>query len=174
MRFTPSHVLALLLTLTTLAEAKDQVANSVVKIYVTRRDPDFLRPWNKANPQETGGSGVIIDGKRVLTNAHVVLYASQIFVQADQTTERVPAKATFIAPGIDLAIVEVEKPSFFDDRPAAAPGRRHPRAETNRQRLRVSDRRRANVASRRGSSRGSNAPRSIASFAGCEFRSTPR
>ena len=99
------------------ADARDQVTSSVVKIHVTRREPDFVRPWNKGNPEEIAGSGVIIDGKRILTNAHVVLYASQIFVQADQSTERVPAKVKAIAPGIDLAIVEVEKPSFFDGRP---------------------------------------------------------
>ncbi len=107
----------LLLTLSAGTEAADQVAKSVVKIHVTRREPDFLRPWNKGNAQETSGSGVILEGKRVLTNAHVVLYASQIFVQADQTTERVPAKVKAIAPGIDLAVVEVDKPSFFDDHP---------------------------------------------------------
>ena len=60
---------------------------------------------------------MIIDGKRILTNAHVVLYASQIFVQANQSTERVPAKVQAMAPGVDLAIVEVEKPAFFDGRP---------------------------------------------------------
>lgn len=118
MRFARLLAILIVLTLSAWGEAKDPVANSVVKIHVTRRDPDFARPWNKGNPQEGGGSGVIIDGKRILTNAHVVLYASQIFVQADQTTERVPAKATAIAPGIDLAIVEVEKPAFFDGRPA--------------------------------------------------------
>ena len=69
----------------------------------------------QAEPAESSGSGVIIDGKRILTNAHVVLYASQIFVQADQSTERVPAKVTAIAPNIDLAIVQVDNPSFFDD-----------------------------------------------------------
>jgi S1-C subfamily serine protease len=117
MRFTVLHVLVLLLALTTLAEAKDQVANSVVKLHVTRREPDFVRPWNKGNPEETGGSGAIIEGNLILTNAHVVLYASQIFVQADQTTERVPAKLVAIAPGLDLAVVKVDKPSFFEGRP---------------------------------------------------------
>jgi S1-C subfamily serine protease len=110
-------VLFTIFILPTIAEAKDQTANSVVKIHTTRREPEFARPWNKGNPQDTGGTGVIIDGKRILTNAHVVQYASQIFVQADQTTERVPAKAKFIAPGLDLAVVEVEKEGFFDDRP---------------------------------------------------------
>jgi S1-C subfamily serine protease len=99
------------------AEAKDQNTSSVVKVFVTRREPEFARPWNKGNPQETTGSGVIIEGNRILTNAHVVLYASQIFVQADQSTERVPAKVKAIAPGIDMAIVEVDKPSFFDGHP---------------------------------------------------------
>ena len=99
------------------AQAKDPVASSVVKIHVTRREPDFARPWNKANPEETGGSGAIIEGNRILTNAHVVLYASQIFVQADQTTERVPAKVLAIAPGLDLAVIRVEKPAFFDGHP---------------------------------------------------------
>ena len=117
MRLRLSLIIALPLVFSALAEAKDPVPNSVVKIYVTRREPDFYRPWNKANPEEASGSGVVIEGKRILTNAHVVLYASQIFVQADQSTDRLPAKMTVIAPGIDLALVELEKPAFFDDHP---------------------------------------------------------
>ncbi len=60
---------------------------------------------------------MIIEGKRILTNAHVVQFASQVFVQADQSTERVPARVRVIAPDIDMAIVEAEKPSFFDGHP---------------------------------------------------------
>ncbi len=99
------------------AEAKDSIATSVVKIYVTHRQPDFLRPWSKRSPEEASGSGVIIEGKRILTNAHVVNYASQVYVQADQSTDRVPAKVTAIAPSIDLAIVEVDNASFYERRP---------------------------------------------------------
>ena len=108
---------AVALTVPAWAEAKDQITNSVVKIYATKREPDFQRPWAKRSPVETSGSGAIIKGRRILTNAHVVLYASQLFVQADQTTERVPAKVVAVAPGIDLAVIEVDKPSFFDGRP---------------------------------------------------------
>jgi S1-C subfamily serine protease len=92
----------------------------VVKVYATRRAPDFVAPWSKGSPHEGSGSGVVIDGKRILTNAHVVLYANQIFVQGSQSTDRVPAKATAVAPGMDLAILEVERRSFFDDHPPLA------------------------------------------------------
>ncbi len=120
MRSTRYLLVAALLLLPVLAQAKDQIAGSVVKIFTTQRYPDLARPWKKANAQEVAGSGAIIAGKRILTNAHVVLYASQIFVQADQTTDRVPATVVAIAPGVDLAVLQVEKASFFDDRPPLA------------------------------------------------------
>ena len=98
------------------SHAKDRFADSVVKIHATQREADYIRPWNKGNSQETAGSGVVIEGKRILTNAHVVLHANQLFVQANQSTERVPAKVLAVAPGIDLAVVQPESPSFFDQR----------------------------------------------------------
>ena len=61
---------------------------------------------------------MIIEGKRILTAAHVVLYASQILVQANQSTEKVPASVVAVAPGMDLAVIKVESPSFFEGRPA--------------------------------------------------------
>jgi S1-C subfamily serine protease len=67
------------------------VENSVVKIFSTVRGPDQVRPWSKQSPRETSGSGVIIEGRRILTNAHVVAYASQIQVQGNQSGEKFPA-----------------------------------------------------------------------------------
>ena len=69
---------------------------SVVKISATMHQPDPYRPWTKASPYESTGSGVVIDGKRILTNAHVVLYASQIFVQFDKSSEKVAASAVAV------------------------------------------------------------------------------
>lgn len=94
------------------------VRGSVVKILSTQRVPDLLRPWTKAGPQEMSGSGVVIDGKRILTNAHVVRYASQVYVQGHQSADKIAAKTIGIATGIDLAVLELEDESFFDSRPA--------------------------------------------------------
>ncbi|UUZ51165.1 hypothetical protein LP420_17515 [Massilia sp. B-10] len=58
--------------------------NSVVKVFSTLQPPDPFKPWSKAAPSDITGSGVVIEGKRILTNAHVVGYASQVQVQANQ------------------------------------------------------------------------------------------
>ena len=50
-----------------------QVENAVVKVFSTMRYPDPFKPWTKQAPSEITASGVVIDGKRILTNAHAVL-----------------------------------------------------------------------------------------------------
>src|SRR5580658_855854 len=77
-------------TATPVEEVPD-VANAVVKVFSTKRYPDVVRPWSKQQPQEVTGSGVVIEGKRILTNAHVVLYASQVQIQANQAGDKISA-----------------------------------------------------------------------------------
>jgi S1-C subfamily serine protease len=91
--------------------------NAVVKVFSTVRLPDLSRPWAKAPPQEISGSGVIIEGQRILTNAHVVAYASQVQVQANQSGDKLSATVVAVAPGIDLAVLKLDDPSFFEHRP---------------------------------------------------------
>jgi S1-C subfamily serine protease len=100
---------------TAAADAQSRaVENAVVKVFATARPPDLLKPWTKLSPQEVSGSGVVIDGKRILTNAHVVLYASQIQIQANQAGDKLSATVESVAPGIDLAVLKLEDESFFD------------------------------------------------------------
>jgi S1-C subfamily serine protease len=104
----------------------DTVANSVVKIFSAVRYPDFLKPWAKQASTEVTGSGVIIEGRRILTCAHVVMYASQIQVQANQSGDKLPGKVEAIAPGIDLAVIKLDDESFFDTHPPLAESRKLP------------------------------------------------
>src|SRR6202047_4410180 len=94
--------------------------NSVVKIFSTMRFPDPFKPWTKQAPSDATASGVVIEGRRILTNAHAVLYASQVQVQANAAGDKVSATVLAIAPGIDLAVLQVESPSFFDTHPPVA------------------------------------------------------
>ena len=90
------------------------VENSVVKIFATLRLPDPNKPWTKKEPNEITASGAVISGKRILTNAHVVQYASEVQVQANQAGDKLGATVKAVAPGMDLAILELEDQKFFD------------------------------------------------------------
>ena len=106
------------------AVAGSSIENSVVKIFSTVRYPDPYRPWTKQSPEDITGSGVVIEGKRLLTNAHVVNYASEVQIQANQAGDKISAKVEAIAPGIDLAVLKLDDESFFDTHPPL------PRAKT--------------------------------------------
>lgn len=95
------------------ADPNTALSNSVVKIYATRLNPDPGKPWNRQSPANITGSGVVIEGNRILTNAHVALYASQVQVQANESGDKMPATVVAIAPGIDLAILKLEDEGFF-------------------------------------------------------------
>jgi S1-C subfamily serine protease len=98
----------------------DTVANSVVKIFSTVRYPDVFKPWTKEAPTSVTGSGVVIEGKRILSNAHVVMYASEVQIQANQSGDKIAATVEAIAPGIDLAVLKLEDKTFFDTHPPLA------------------------------------------------------
>ena len=112
-------LIALCLCVCAFAHAKPDTAveDTVVKIFSTLRNPDPAKPWAKQEPMEVTGSGVILDGHRILTNAHMVLYATQVQVQAHGAGDKVPATVVAVAPGIDLAVLKLEDEAFFDQRP---------------------------------------------------------
>jgi S1-C subfamily serine protease len=99
-----------------ILNAQDKIRDLVVKIHAVHHTPDVLRPWTKNSPQHVKGSGVVIDGKRILTNAHVVRYASQIYVQPNQSADRIPARIEAMTPSMDLAVLKLDDESFFDKR----------------------------------------------------------
>lgn len=102
---------------TTEVENSTKLTNTVVKVFSTARLPDLYKPWTRQAPKEVTGSGVVIEGERILTNAHVVAYASQVQIQANQAGERLSAHVVAIAPGIDLAVLKIDDQAFFRSHP---------------------------------------------------------
>jgi S1-C subfamily serine protease len=103
-----------------IAAGSSTIENSVVKIFATVRYPDPYKPWTKNSPEDQTGSGVVIEGRRILTNAHVVDYASQVQIQANQAGDKISATVEYIAPGIDLAVLKLDDETFFDTHPPLA------------------------------------------------------
>jgi len=87
---------------------------SVVKIYVTIQQEDFQQPWQSRPPASGSGSGFIIKGRRIMTNAHVVSDARFIEVQREGEARKVPATVAFIGHDCDIAVLQVKDESFFD------------------------------------------------------------
>ncbi len=102
--------------------------DSIVRVTSVLRLPNPVRPWTKQNPAEVGGTGVVIDGKRILTNAHLVQYAEEVYVQSGQGGDRVEAKVAAIGPEIDLAVLTIDptEADFFVKRPPIARAARLP------------------------------------------------
>jgi S1-C subfamily serine protease len=101
---------------------------SVVRVVATQRIPHWIHPWRGQTPQRVSGTGTVIPDNRILTNAHLVRYASQIDVQASDSSELLPAKVVSIAHGMDLAVLTVDDDEFFQSRPALAPRQDLPKA----------------------------------------------
>jgi S1-C subfamily serine protease len=114
-----------LMMLTTLSVFASQdtsaVRESVVKIFSTYRGPDFARPWTKQAPQELSGTGFVIAGNRILTNAHVVEQATRIYVQPPNSADKLRAEVIGISQQMDLAVIEIKKDSEREEFHGAHP-----------------------------------------------------
>ncbi|TAL05254.1 MAG: serine protease, partial [Verrucomicrobia bacterium] len=79
------------------------------------QSPDWTAPWRMNPVQRSGGSGFVIKGKRIMTNAHVASWAREIIVRRYQDPRPYAATVEFIAHDCDLAVLKVAEESFFTD-----------------------------------------------------------
>lgn len=95
------------------SEPQSQLGDSVVKIFVTSNRMDYFRPWQAMGTQSSSGSGCIISGNRILTNAHVVDAATFIQVRKESDPRKYTAKVEVMGHDADLALLTVSDPEFF-------------------------------------------------------------
>jgi S1-C subfamily serine protease len=113
-------VIALLVLLKSLsaqsAESElEAIQDSVIKIYTTQAAPDYFTPWRLLTPRQSSGSGSVIAGNRILTNAHVVANASYVQAQKHNDPKRYLARVVFVSHDADLALITVDEEGFFND-----------------------------------------------------------
>lgn len=111
-----SVLTSLLFTISLFAADDFETAkNAVVKIDTTYQDFNYANPWEQPDLKRAGGTGFIIEGNRILTNAHVVSSAVSIRVQRTNQRTFYKARIEYIAHDCDLAILVVDDASFFKD-----------------------------------------------------------
>ena len=87
---------------------------SVVQITVFVQQPVWDAPWRFDSVRRAGGSGFVIKGKRIMTNAHVVSWARQIIVRRYQDPRPYQAEVEFVGHDCDLAVLSVADERFFE------------------------------------------------------------
>jgi S1-C subfamily serine protease len=90
-----------------------KVQKSVVRITTTAVEPDYKAPWNSGAIGRGIGAGFVIDGSRILTNAHVISNSRYLTVERDGDPNKYPARVLFVAHDCDLALITVDAPEFF-------------------------------------------------------------
>ncbi|MCK4647216.1 MAG: serine protease [Candidatus Aminicenantes bacterium] len=94
---------------------QDDVTSSVVKIYTVYNKHSYFRPWQMEGQRSATGSGCIIEGNRILTNAHVIADATFIQVKRAGTSKKYTAEISIVDHGCDLAILKVKDNTFFKE-----------------------------------------------------------
>lgn len=106
----------LLFTLTTFTfGASDLPLNSVVKIHTSAAYGSYASPWQTSKIYSFTGSGAIIENNLILTSAHVVNAAKFIEVTKENDPKKYVATLKHISNQADLALLEVEDKSFFNN-----------------------------------------------------------
>jgi S1-C subfamily serine protease len=85
---------------------------SVVQIINAYQEPDWASPWIFDEPHGASGTGFLIDGNRIMTNAHVVAWAKELLVRKYHDPQKYIAHVEFVANDIDLAVLKIDDPDF--------------------------------------------------------------
>lgn len=88
------------------------VAASVVHVQVFRSPYDWSQPWKQEPVSGASGSGFVIAGGRIVTNAHVVADARQILVRRPDEANPYVATVEALGDDCDLAVLRVADPAF--------------------------------------------------------------
>jgi S1-C subfamily serine protease len=87
---------------------------AVIQIFTFAQQPVWDAPWRFDAVRRMGGSGFVIKGKRIMTNAHVVSWGKQIIVRRYQDPRPYPAEVEYVGHDCDLAVLTVSDSRFFE------------------------------------------------------------
>jgi len=106
-----------------ITKGSADIKGAVVRIEVVSQRASYVDPWKMNSQRDGTGSGCVIAGNRILTNAHLVADQMYIKVQKAGDVEKYTAEVEFVAHDCDLALLKVEDPAFFKGvRPIALGG----------------------------------------------------
>jgi len=88
--------------------------DAVVKVFCVHTEPNYSLPWQRKRQSSSTSTGFVIEGNRVLTNAHSVEHHTQVKLKKRGSDKKYVAKVLAIGVECDLALLTVEDDEFFE------------------------------------------------------------
>ncbi|XP_002981859.2 protease Do-like 9 [Selaginella moellendorffii] len=99
----------------TVEDAKDApFMDNVVKVFCVHTEPNFSLPWQRKRQFSTSSSGFVIEGKRLLTNAHSVEHHTQVKIKKRGSDTKYLANVLAIGTECDIAMLSVNDEEFWE------------------------------------------------------------
>ena len=76
------------------SEAEKALEKSVVQIFTSYQEPNWSSPWIFDMPRRASGTGFLIDGNRIMTNAHVVAWTTQLVIPSTMTRDPISPRSS--------------------------------------------------------------------------------
>lgn len=92
-----------------------ELLSSVVKVFCIKTEPNHSMPWQMKRQTSSTGSGFVIEGRRIITNAHCIAYHTSVRVRKHGSAQKFVAKVSAVGHPCDLAILTVEDEFFWED-----------------------------------------------------------
>jgi S1-C subfamily serine protease len=98
--------------------ARPDPYTATVQVTSTHAAPDLSKPWARLPIRTVSGSGFVVTGQRILTNAHLVEYATDIQIAGNRGEDKFSAHVVALDPVMDLALLKLDDETFFTSHPA--------------------------------------------------------
>lgn len=93
----------------------EDVLDCVLKVFCTHCEPNYELPWAMTAQRQTTSSAFVIEGRRILTNAHSVEHYTSVMVKKRYSDTKYPARVIAIGNECDIAQLEVQSEEFWDE-----------------------------------------------------------
>lgn len=93
---------------------QDPAPYGIVSLRVTSQSYDAILPWNKNTEESVRGNAAVLEGRRLVTTADLVKNANLLEVRKFGRYPDYPARAVSIDYDLNLALVEVDDPRFWE------------------------------------------------------------
>lgn len=102
---------------TAAAAAFSASVKAVLKLFVVSAEPNFAQPWQVRPQRSSTGSAFVLDGRRIVTNAHVVASAKTVYARRSGVPKKFPCRVLCCGHTVDLALLAVDDEAFWQDLP---------------------------------------------------------